>query len=135
MILEGKLKVLELKHEVIIVVIIYIYSSVEVEKNRVKIMKLSELQTEQAMEKQIRLLSNIGTNVQLMYKANMNPFDLSHFLCSNSNQVSNGAVATSRTREININLQPENRTQVLMAYNRGVRNENQVGMKNLTENG
>ncbi|XP_052109712.1 uncharacterized protein LOC127741421 isoform X2 [Arachis duranensis] len=89
MILEGKLKVLELKHEVIIVVIIYIYSSVEVEKNRVKIMKLSELQTEQAMEKQIRLLSNIGTNVQLMYKANMNPFDLSHFLCSNSNQVSN----------------------------------------------
>ncbi|QHO35126.1 uncharacterized protein DS421_9g272900 [Arachis hypogaea] len=98
-------------------------------------MKLSELQTEQAMEKQIRLLSNIGTNVQLMYKANMNPFDLSHFLCSNSNQVSNGAVATSRTRKININLQPENRTQVLMAYNRGVRNENQVGMKNLTENG
>nr|XP_025630976.2 uncharacterized protein LOC112723751 [Arachis hypogaea] len=107
----------------------------EVEKNRVEMMKLSELQIEQAMEKQIRLLSNIGTNVQLMYKANINPFDLPHFLCSNSNQVPNGAVATSRTREININLQPENRTQVLMANNRGVRNENQVGMENLTENG
>ncbi|XLT43316.1 hypothetical protein HN873_035920 [Arachis hypogaea] len=107
----------------------------EVEKNRVEMMKLSEFQIEQAMEKQIRLLSNIGTNVQLIYKANMNPFDLPHFLCSNSNQVPNGAVATSRTRKININLQPENWTQVLMANNRGVRNENQVGMKNLIENG
>ncbi|XLU71266.1 hypothetical protein S245_030319 [Arachis hypogaea] len=106
-ILEGKLKVLELKHEDEIADLVQKidalkneYSSLlleqnklklqiaimEVEKNRVKIMKLSELQTEQAMEKQIRLLSNIGTNVQLMYKANMNPFDLSHFLCSNSNQ-------------------------------------------------
>ncbi|MED6162683.1 hypothetical protein PIB30_072877 [Stylosanthes scabra] len=88
----------------------------EVEKIIVEKMKQAELQREEAMENQLRLLKNIGTNIQLMYEANLDPFDHPHCLFSNPNQVPNGSVAPSGTN------------------NGGVRIESQAGKVNLTNN-